>query len=173
VKPEADGVPGRAPDRSALSLRTSLRSDDDLRTNLMLMTHEHDPEVVVGALELLVLRLDDAEGRDRLTELASRGERMEVRQAALRFAEEHRLDESIDRLSSYLLDLEQAATCEARRGLVARLRALGDARAIPGLEQAVARTGAKGRRLNDCLEEDAEQAILYLRARPAAPSGSD
>jgi hypothetical protein len=56
------------------------------------------------------------------------------------------------------LDLEQEKPCEARRKVVARLRALSDPRAIPDLRKAASR------RHNGCLRQDANEAIKYLES---------
>ena len=50
---------------------------------------------------------------------------------------------------------------------MAKLRALGDARAVTALERALVPTSRtpsyRGKRLNECLAEDASAAIGYLR----------
>jgi len=81
--------------------------------------------------------------------------------------EHHRLGGSVDWLRAYSLDLQQEPTCEARREAVANLRALGDVRAVGALERAMVKTSRstayRGRKVNDCLSEDASAAIGYLR----------
>ena len=70
-------------------------------------------------------------------------------------------------MSGELLDLEQLESCEERKEAVAKLRAIGDPRAIPALERAIKRRGTsgsmRGKPINSCLIEDATQAIGYLR----------
>jgi hypothetical protein len=68
-----------------------------------------------------------------------------------------------------LLDLEQGETCVDRKDAVAKLRALGDKKAIPALEAARKRIRTEGLlkkkvNTNACLRTDAAEAILYLRS---------
>jgi hypothetical protein len=69
-------------------------------------------------------------------------------------------------LQSYLYDLEQRDLCTQRRDAVSKLRALGDKRAVPALEQALFRKGKvgkwKGKNVNECLVADARAAITFL-----------
>ncbi|MBW2189977.1 MAG: serine/threonine protein kinase [Deltaproteobacteria bacterium] len=72
-------------------------------------------------------------------------------------------------LDSYILDLKQGDSCAERKAAVAKLRALGDKRAIPALEEAQTRTRTVGlfRRkanANRCLRTDAEEAVQYLES---------
>jgi hypothetical protein len=84
-------------------------------------------------------------------------------------ADEVGLGDPIDRLSSYTLDLKQGNSCADRRDAVAKLRALGDKRAIPALRQARSRTRTAGllkrkTNANACLRTDAEEAVQYLES---------
>jgi serine/threonine-protein kinase len=75
-----------------------------------------------------------------------------------------------DRENAYkaaLLDLDKGKTCPERREAVLKLRALGDARAIPALKKARRRMrggilGLGDSNTNSCLKKDAEAAILAL-----------
>jgi hypothetical protein len=78
------------------------------------------------------------------------------------------LGEKIDRLQSFTLDLEQGQSCKERRAAVARLRALGDKRAIEALQKAKRRVrkqglGRRTQNTNACLIKQAEEAIQYLQ----------
>ena len=72
----------------------------------------------------------------------------------------------VDWYAAYVLDLEQGEGCTKRREAVAKLRALGDPRAIPQLEAAIVRKGKtgkwKGKRINKCLQDAARAAIAFL-----------
>jgi serine/threonine protein kinase len=72
-------------------------------------------------------------------------------------------------LDSYILDLEHGDTCAERKNAVAKLRALGDKRAIPALREAQNRRRTVGllRRktnANACLRADAEEAVQHLES---------
>jgi hypothetical protein len=75
-------------------------------------------------------------------------------------------------LTMYTLDLEQEISCEKRRDVVAKLRAIGDSKAIPALERARSRLGRSGKwngkPVNQCLIDDATSAISYLSSLPGA-----
>jgi hypothetical protein len=103
------------------------------------MTDEPDPDIAIGALQLAITAVDDSTAKRRLIELASVGKHMAVRARARDVAEKALLAGEIDRMTSYSLDLLQTPTCEERRQVVARLRALGDKRAIPALKTAMNR----------------------------------
>ena len=71
-------------------------------------------------------------------------------------------------LDSYILDLKQGDTCAERKVAVAKLRALGDKRAIPALQEAQNRPRTAGllrrKNANACLRADAEEAVQYLES---------
>ena len=72
-------------------------------------------------------------------------------------------------LDAYILDLQQGDTCAERKEAVSKLRALGDKRAIPALQEAQNRPRTVGllrRRTNAnaCLRSDAEEAVRYLQS---------
>jgi hypothetical protein len=55
--------------------------------------------------------------------------------------------------------------CPRRKEAVAKLRALGDARAVPALKKALVRKGKgkwRKKNVNDCLIADAKAALVYL-----------
>jgi serine/threonine-protein kinase len=77
-----------------------------------------------------------------------------------------------EKYKAAILDLEQAKTCPERQAAVARLRELGDARAIPALKKARYRMrggvlGVGDSNTNVCLKADAEAAIEALAPKPA------
>jgi serine/threonine protein kinase len=77
---------------------------------------------------------------------------------------------AIDRENAYkaaVLDLVEGKTCPERKKAVAKLRQLGDARAIPALKKARSRQrggvlGIGSSNTNGCLRKDAEAAIVAL-----------
>jgi len=80
------------------------------------------------------------------------------------------LGERVDRLSSYLLDLENEETCAQRKEAVGNLRALGNKKAIGPLRKARSRMRTEGGLIkkkvntNACLRSDAAEAIRYLQS---------
>jgi serine/threonine-protein kinase len=151
--------------RRALELEPALEADPTLRANLIATTDEKDLAAAVAAHELLLLRTRDPDALDRLI-AATVGDDPGRRHAAITLVERHGLGDLVDYLTSYQLDLDQLEGCPARKEAVAKLRALGDARAIPALQAAIARKGKtgkwKGKAINQCLADDARAAIAFL-----------
>ncbi len=149
-----------------------LGKDELMRTTVELMLDKKAPGVVQDAIDFLgVLATEtrDAEAKKRLIALASSAEILTTRRYAMRVVDELGIGEGVDRLGSYQLDLEQGETCTDRKTAVAKLRTLGDKRAIPALTQAQKRIRTEGilkRRVNDnaCLRTAAEEAVRYLES---------
>ena len=155
----------------AILLEPKLADDQLMRTNLDLMLDKkQSPHLVNEVLDfmgMLVRELEDDDAEDRLVSLASSDEILHRRQHAATVAEEVGLGDRIDRLGSYVLDLQQGKSCAARKDAVAKLRALGDKKAIPSLQAAQQRIRTEGilkRQVNAnaCLRSDASEAIRYL-----------
>jgi len=157
---------------NAIVLEPKLANDELMRTNLALMLDKKAPGVVDAALDFmgtLVREVEDGDVEDQLVSLASSDEVLRRRQHAVTVAEDVGLGDQINRLGSYLLDLEQGETCFERKDAVAKLRALGDKKAIPALESAQKRIRSEGLlkkkvNTNGCLRTDAAEAILYLQS---------
>jgi serine/threonine protein kinase len=145
--------------RKALALDVRLETDAKLRTNLRLMIDDQGSVVSVDAAALMYEQLGDQQVADRIVSWASQAQEPAVRHRAVEVAEALAMSERIDWARSLILDLLQEKSCEARRRVVARLRALGDARAIPELRKA-----ASLRRRNACLRQDAKEAVQYLES---------
>jgi hypothetical protein len=92
------------------------------------------------------------------------------RHKAVAVADEVGLGDRVDRLGSYLLDLQQGESCQHRKEAVANLRALGNKNAIPALRKARKRIRSEGgfakKKLNTnaCLSADAAEAIRHLQS---------
>lgn len=136
----------------------TLADNHAMRTNLMLMLDDERNETAVGAARFLIQFLDDEGARARLVELASHHKSPAHRAAMRDLAESLGLESRVDRLASYLLDLEQGANCPDRQRAVAKLRAIGDPAAAPALRK------AQARKQNTCLQADAADALRYLDA---------
>jgi tetratricopeptide (TPR) repeat protein len=74
----------------------------------------------------------------------------DVRHRAVQLAERTGLSAQIDRVQSWMLDLDQATECEQRRAVIGKLSATADPRAVPALQRAKA---------DPCAEPDATAAI--------------
>jgi serine/threonine protein kinase len=148
----------------ALAMSPGLEADHALRANLEVMTEDKDPVAVAGAFELLLDRTKVEGVKERLLAAAVDPD-MDRRWAVIPIIEKRDLGQTVDWMLVYGLDLEQGDTCERRKKAVARLRALGDARAIPALERALVKKtkGRKGKLVNQCLIDDATSALQYLR----------
>jgi hypothetical protein len=94
-----------------------------------------DPQVIAD-----VGRLTSSKDRD-------------IRQRALVLAEDHGFAAEIDRVPSWMLDLEQASSCDERRAAIVRLADAADKRALPALRKAEA---------HKCVKRDAADAIVRI-----------
>jgi hypothetical protein len=107
----------------------------------------------------------DEEARAALVNAAI-SEDMARRKAVRPVITRHDLHRDVNWIASYNYDLQQEPECEDRKAVVVRLRALDDPRAIPALQQAIARKGTQGKYankpINGCLIDDAKAAIGYL-----------
>lgn len=156
----------------AVELAPQLGLDQTLRRNLTRAFAVRDNGAVDGAIavmETVVATTGDEEAQAQLVAMASRHDLIYTRFRAFEVAESLGLGDQIDRLASFLLDLEQSPKCESRRRMVAKLRALGDRRAIPALRTARRRMRPNGRfgaqvNTNACLVEDADEAVQFLES---------
>ncbi len=152
--------------RRALALDPARESDKTLRANLRAMAGSKDPDVVQNAFDIWVGHTKDKDGTALLYK-ALESQDIDRRHAALRVMDLYKIGDALPRIQAYTRDLQDEPTCERRAEAVAKLRAIGDVRAVPALERAIrvrGKTGTmRGKLLNSCLIEDATQAIGYLR----------
>lgn len=156
----------------AVTLEPKLAKDKLMRTNLELMLAKKAPGVVDAALGLLgvLAKSGDWAAADQLVDLASSSKDTRRRHTAMRVADEAGLGDRVDRVGSYVLDLEHGETCAVRKEAVGQLRALGDKKAIPPLREARKRIRVEGaikkRKVNTnaCLVTAANEAIRYLQS---------
>ena len=151
--------------RRALELAPVLENDAQLRANLVATSNDTDMAAAMAAYEILITMTRDRDAKPRLL-AAVAGDDMPRRAAAGALVERLGFGGEVDWLAVYLKDLEQGEGCEIRKQAVGKLRALGDARAIPALEEAIVRKGKtgkwKGKRINKCLGAAARAAITFL-----------
>jgi hypothetical protein len=156
----------------ALELSPSLEADPSLRSNLAtIIKNEKDGEILARAYELLATKTKAPDMKDQLIAAAT-DQDMDRRTAVRPLIDKLKLGDKIDWFTVYSLDLDQGTTCEKRRPAIAKLRALGDARAIPPLEKAITRKSGKGKRAkptNQCLIDEAMSALTYLRGLTPTP----
>ena len=157
---------------NAISLDPELAANRRMRNEVEMMLAKRSPRVVDGALDFLgqlVSETHDWAAADQLVDLASSSKSRQKRHKAMRVATEVGLADQVDRLGSYLLDLQRGETCRARQDAVASLRALGDKKAIPALRKARKRIRSNGGvvkqkvNTNACLRADATEAVRYLQ----------
>jgi hypothetical protein len=156
---------------NAVKQEPKLAKDELMRTNIELMLSKKAPGVVDAALQFLGVLYDAGDWRagDQIVDLASSSKVPRRRHTALEVADEVGLGSRVDRLSSYVLDLEQGESCALRKDAVGKLRALGDKKAIPHLRKARKRIRTEGalrkRKVNTnaCLKTAANEAIRYLQ----------
>lgn len=150
----ADGL---AAYERAIALDRGLASDPQLRQAVIKVLDARDAVAAVVALELLASRLEPR-AREQILAQASSGKLSEVRHRAFAIAVRDGFADRIDQVGSWSLDVEQAASCDERRGAVMKLRATGDRRALLLLR------GLRGKFA--CNERDVASAIAELEARP-------
>jgi eukaryotic-like serine/threonine-protein kinase len=157
--------------RSALALTPDLQTDVTLRANLKALSDDKDAEIAGPAFDILIGATNVEDAEQRLIVMA-RSDDLDRRRAARLVAEHQSIMDRLDLLTMYTLDLEQEISCEKRRDVVAKLRAIGDSKAIPALERARSRLGRSGKwngkPVNQCLIDDATSAISYLSSLPGA-----
>jgi serine/threonine-protein kinase len=151
----------------AMQLDPDLKTRKRMRSALRAMAKvEKDPILKVAAMEVW-FQTDDPDAKAALVD-AVVSETMAIRKAVRPVIQRYKLHNDVNWIASYNYDLQQELDCESRKPAVALLRALDDPRAIPALQQAIARKGTQGRYLNKpinvCLADDAKAAIAYLEA---------
>jgi serine/threonine-protein kinase len=153
--------------RRSLALAPQLERDKTLRANLRAMAGAKDADVVQNAFDIWVGHTSDKDATALLYK-ALESQDVERRHAALRVMDLYKIGDALPRIQAYTRDLQEEQTCERRAEAVAKLRAIADPRAIPALERAITLRGKsgsmRGKLVNQCLIEDATQAIGYLRS---------
>jgi serine/threonine protein kinase len=144
--------------RKALELDARLEADAKLRTNLLVMIDDPGAVVAVDAAALMYELLGEQQMADQIVNWASESKEREVRHRAVEVAEALAMGDRIDLAGSLSLDLEQEKGCNARRKVVAQLRALGNPSAISALRKAASYSR------NECLKQDAKEAVQYLES---------
>ncbi len=139
---------------SALRATPTLRNDPTLRTNLTKVVQGNkDVLAMIVALDLLASLTPPA--YETITTYASSGKLQPARHRAVMLAERDGVDGKIDRVQSWILDLQQATSCEDRKEAIDRLVRQPDRRALAILKRT---------RSVKCVEQDATDAIARIEA---------
>ena len=152
--------------RRAIALDPDKATDKKLNSNLRTMAADKDPAVVEKAFDLWVGDTPDPDAKTALKNAAVSPD-IARRHGAYRIVEKYKLGDMVDWVTAYSLDLDSDEPCEQKRDAVNALHARGDPKAIGALERAVAkkipRGPLRGKPLNQCLIDDANATIGYLR----------
>jgi hypothetical protein len=138
----------------AMRLSTKIAASDDVRDNITKTLDGKDAVASVIALELLASSVKPPV-REPIIAAASSGKVLEVRHRAFAIAERDGFDAKVDRVESWSLDLQQAASCEDRKIAIDRLASANDKRAVAAIKRA---------RAFKCVEKAADEAIARLES---------
>ncbi|MEO8699554.1 MAG: protein kinase [Kofleriaceae bacterium] len=139
----------------AITIDRALVRDAKVKTAVVEIAGAGDPVAAAVALELLATRLDPPDTATIVAH-ASTSKLPAVRRRAFAIAEREGFANGIDRVASWSLDLGQQLSCDDRRETIAKLRTLGDRRAIEALQKA---------RTQACTAKDAAAAIAELQSK--------
>lgn len=137
----------------ALRASPALGTDPQLRANLTKVLEGRDGLASILALDLLASLTPPAD--DVIVAYASNGKLDDARHRAAMIAERDGIADKIDRVQSWILDLQQASSCEDRKATIEQLATARDRRALAAL---------KRMRAVKCIEEDAANAIARIEA---------
>ncbi len=101
-------------------------ADHDVSADLGRIADAADPATATTALDVLALQVGGPGSEELLARTTSRSSA--VRHHAFALAESEGLGDRIDRVASWMLDLEQATNCDQRRAIVAKIAATHDKR---------------------------------------------
>ncbi|HEX5063517.1 MAG TPA: hypothetical protein VFV99_29270 [Kofleriaceae bacterium] len=135
----------------ALRAEPSAGGDPELRANLLKVLDGNGSLASVVALDLLATLTPPAS--DAIAQYAATGKVDDARHRALMIAERDGI--TVDRVQSWLLDLERAPSCEDRKATIELLARSSDRRALAGLKRA---------RMLKCVEREATDAMARIEA---------
>jgi tetratricopeptide (TPR) repeat protein len=116
--------------REAITLDTGFRGDLVLLSHLDTLLAE--PRQADAALDLVIEKIG-APAADLLEKVANDGGDLERRQRAAAALEDIGEGKRVDQVSLSILELKKAGSCEEKKVVVVKLKALGDVRALPAL----------------------------------------
>ncbi|MEJ7602742.1 MAG: hypothetical protein WKG01_32940, partial [Kofleriaceae bacterium] len=148
---------------NALALDASVETNQRMIQNLKSWAVSDNPAIVAQGFDVWI-RTADPEAKTALMNalvFEKKARRHAVREVVLR----HQVAGG-NWVASYTLDLEQEPSCPARKAAIAKLRSFDDKRAIPALQRAIVKKGARGTPkglYNWCVIDDLKAAVAYLQ----------
>lgn len=143
---------------SGILATPALAAEPGVVASLSRIADSDDAVIAISALELIALRCG-SQGADVIARHASGHGVADVRRHAAVLADRVGTADRIDRVASWMLDLEQASSCEQRRTAIDKLARSADPRAVPALRRA---------KTHKCVERDASAAIKRITAASKA-----
>jgi hypothetical protein len=143
----------------AIELRPATATEPKLLANVRTMAADKNPDVVARAFDLWIVTGDPEAAKAVIAATVTQDNAR--RHVAQIVAQRRKLDDKVDWVVSYGLDLGNEDTCDKRKEAVAHLRALDNRKAVVPLELSIVKRNLKK---NACLVEDAKAAIGYLKA---------
>ncbi len=151
----------------ALRLDPGYKNDVAMLRNVQSLVD--DKKLARSAVAFLVDKIGPAAG-PVLAQIASADKRADLRHTALAACAQLGCAKQVDELQSYILDLNQGKRCEDRLEAVAKLKKLGNVRAVDALKKAKKKASGfsaifGGQSSNDCMKVELEDAIRELERR--------
>ena len=143
----------------ALRARPALGDDKELRANLESVLQGKDVVASIVALDLLASLIPPA--HEAIVTYASEGKLEHARHRALMIAERDGLGDKVDRVPSWLLDLQQSSSCDERKATIELLARSADQRAVVVLRRM---------RSIKCIQREATEAIARITNAAESPA---
>jgi tetratricopeptide (TPR) repeat protein len=137
----------------ALRASSPASSDAQLRANLMKTLEGKDQLASVLAIDLLAALAPPE--LDAIVAYASSGKLVDARHRAVMVAERDGAGEKVDRVGSWIIDLQQSSVCDERKRTIDLLARAGDRRALAPLKRL---------RAVKCLEPEVIDALARIDA---------
>src|SRR6185436_807823 len=156
--------------REAITMDAGFRGDPVLLSHLDTLMGEG--KQADGALDLVIEKIG-APAADLLEKIANDGADLTRRQRAAAALDDIGEGKRVDQVSLSILELKKAQSCEEKKVLVAKLKGLGDVRALPALR------GLGGRRLGPlrfggadtrCMKKELSEAVASLEEKEGVPA---
>jgi eukaryotic-like serine/threonine-protein kinase len=156
--------------RQAIALDAGFRGDPVLLAHVgAMLVESRDAD---EALDLLIGAVG-APAADLLQKAANEGTDLERRQRAATALDDIGQGKRVDRVSLAMLDLRKGArTCDERKALVEKLRAMDDPRALPALRELRGRNFGPfrvGSTDTSCMKKELPEAIKALEKKAGVP----
>jgi len=156
--------------RDAITLDAGFRGDPVLLSHLD--TFLGEPRQADAAVDLLIEKIG-APAAELLEKVANDGTDLSRRQRAAAALEEIGQGKRVDQVSLSILELKKAGSCEEKKVVVAKLKDLGDVKALPALRS------LGGRRLGPlrfggadtrCMKTELSETIAALEEKEGIPA---